>query len=36
MLGDPVSLKAETTEKDPIEDDGRGLVTDNKKRDSKL
>lgn len=36
MLGDPVSLKAETTEKDPIEDDGRGLLSDNKKRDSKL
>jgi hypothetical protein len=36
MLGDPVSLKAETTEKDPIEDDGRGQITGNKKRDSKL
>lgn len=36
MLGDPVSLKAETTEKDPVENDGRGQITDNKKRDSKL
>jgi hypothetical protein len=36
MLGDPVSLKAETTEKDPAGDDNIGELTDNMKRDSKL
>ena len=36
MLGDPVSLKAEKSEKDPIRDDGMGGVTGNKQRDSKL
>lgn len=36
MLGDPVSLKAEKSEKDPIPDDGRGTITGNKGRDSKL
>lgn len=36
MLGDPVSLKAETSHKDPVGDDGMGGVTGNKSRDSKL
>lgn len=36
MLGDLVSLKAETTARDPIKDDGLGGLTDNMKRDSKL
>src|SRR5690349_12003575 len=35
MLGDPVSLKAEKSDKNPIEDDALGRITDNKKRDSK-
>ncbi|KEF56695.1 uncharacterized protein A1O9_06884 [Exophiala aquamarina CBS 119918] len=36
MLGDPVSLKAETADRDPVKDDGLGGLTDKKKRDSKL
>ncbi|RVX72747.1 hypothetical protein B0A52_04146 [Exophiala mesophila] len=36
MLGDPVSLKAEKSSKDPVGDDGMGGVTGNKSRDSKL
>lgn len=38
MLGDPVSLKAETSERDPVgkEKDGMGSVTGNKERDSKM
>ncbi|EXJ90737.1 hypothetical protein A1O1_03841 [Capronia coronata CBS 617.96] len=36
MLGDPVSLKAETTDEDPVEDDKMGNITGNKGRDSKL
>jgi hypothetical protein len=36
LLGDPVGLKAEKVEKDPIKDDGFGGLTDNKKSDSKI
>ena len=43
MIGDPVSLKAETSEKDPVKDDkgkedgtGRSGATATKGRDSKL
>lgn len=36
MLGDPVSLKAETTDEDPVKDDKIGSITGNKGRDSKL
>ena len=34
-LGDPVSLKAETSDTEPTEND-RGALRDGKKRDSKL
>ena len=42
MLGDPVSLKAETSDKDPVkggdrgDGDHMGNITDRKDRDSKL
>lgn len=36
LLGDPVSLKAEKADKDPVKDDGFGGLTDNRMRDSKL
>ncbi|KAJ9504138.1 hypothetical protein LTR99_005932 [Exophiala xenobiotica] len=40
MLGDPVSLKAETSDKDPVKGSDRGdqmgNITDRKDRDSKL
>ncbi|EXJ82738.1 hypothetical protein A1O3_06553 [Capronia epimyces CBS 606.96] len=36
MLGDPVSLKAETADADPVKDDAMGGITGNKERDSKL
>jgi len=36
MLGDPVSLKAETSDRDPVEEEGMGSVTGNMGRDSKI